>query len=123
VVAPELGTIVSDEGKLRQVLYNFLAHAIARSPQDATVVLNAYPLTAGEFCMEIRDEGAPLTDTAHLFDPVDLDATDEQGMSMNELGLAIAYRLLVLLGGTVALETDAAHGLIIRLTLPTRPNK
>jgi signal transduction histidine kinase len=122
VVAPELGTIVSDEGKLRQVLYNFLAHAIARSPQAATVVLNAYPVTPEEFCIEIRDEGAPLTDPAHLFDPVDLDA-DEQGASMNELGLVIAHRLLILLGGTVALHTDAERGLIIRLTLPTRPTK
>src|SRR5205823_14296901 len=45
-VAPELGPIVSDEGKLRQVLYNFLAHAIARSPQGGTVAVNAYPQTA-----------------------------------------------------------------------------
>ncbi|PYS90009.1 MAG: hypothetical protein DMF64_16025 [Acidobacteria bacterium] len=123
VVAPELGTIVSDEGKLRQVLYNFLAHAIARSPQDATVVLNAYPTRAGEFCIEIRDEGAPLADPAHLFDPVDLDTPSEQGTNMNELGLVIAHRLLALLGGTVALGTGAERGLIIQLMLPTRPKK
>ena len=42
---------------------------------------------------------------------------------MNELGLVIAQRLLALLGGTVALDTSATHGLIVRLMLPTRPKK
>jgi len=30
---PDLPTVVSDEGKLRQVFYNFLMHAISRSPE------------------------------------------------------------------------------------------
>jgi signal transduction histidine kinase len=123
VIAPELGPIVSDEGKLRQVLYNFLAHAIARSPQDSSVVLNAYPVGAYEVCIEIRDEGAPPADPAHLFEPVDLDTPSEQGTNMNELGLVIAHRLLALLGGTVALDTGAERGLTVRLTLPMRPKK
>jgi signal transduction histidine kinase len=122
-IAPELGPIVSDEGKLRQVLYNFLTHAIARSPQGAAVKVNAYPAAPGRFRIEIRDEGEPLKDPAHLFEPVDLDAPSERGTNMNELGLVIAHRLLVALGGTVALDTDAGRGLVLRLELPTRPQK
>jgi signal transduction histidine kinase len=122
-VAPELGPIVSDEGKLRQVLYNFLAHAIARSPYGGTVTVCAHPLTTGHFCISIRDEGDPLSDPAHIFHPVDLDAPNERGTNMNELGLVIAQRLLHALGGAVALDTDQPRGLVVRLELPTRPNK
>lgn len=118
-----LGPIVSDEGKLRQVLYNFLAHAIGRSPHDATVAVHAYPTTPEHFCIEIKDAGEPLSDPAHIFDPVDADTPNEQGTNMNELGLVIAHRLLAVLGGTVTLTDEAGHGLVVLLELPTRPQK
>ncbi len=120
---PALVPIVSDEGKMRQVLYNFLAHAIGRSPQDAAVAVQSYPTQAERFCIEIKDDGAPLSDPAHIFDPVDVDTPNECGTNMNELGLVIAHRLLAALGGTVTLATDAGRGLVVRLELPTRPRK
>src|SRR5580765_2896802 len=36
-VAPELTTIVTDQGKFRQVLFNFIAWAVSRSPSGDTV--------------------------------------------------------------------------------------
>ncbi len=119
----ELGPIVSDEGKLRQVLYNFLAHAIGRSPQGAAVAVHAYPAPAERFYIEIKDDGEPLSDPAHIFNPVDVDTPNECGTNMNELGLVIAHRLLAVLGGTVTLTSDAGHGLIVQLELPMRPQK
>ncbi len=119
----ELGTIVSDEGKLRQVLYNFLAHAIGRSPQGAAVAVLAYPTQAEHFCIEIKDDGEPLSDPAQIFNPVDVDTPNERGTNMNELGLVIAHRLLAALGGKVALATDAGRGLVVRLELPMRPRE
>ncbi|HEX8071661.1 MAG TPA: HAMP domain-containing sensor histidine kinase [Pyrinomonadaceae bacterium] len=121
-IAPELGPIVSDEGKLRQVLYNFLAHAIGRSPGDATVAVRANLVAADRFQIEIADDGEPLSDPAHIFNPVDIDTPSENGTNMNELGLVIAHRLMAALGGDVALDTkDGGRGLVVRLTLPTRP--
>ncbi len=119
----ELGTIVSDEGKLRQVLYNFLAHAIGRSPQGAAIAVNAYPTQAERFCIEIKDDGEPLSDPKHFFNPVEMDTPNECGTNMNELGLVIAHRLLAALDGTVALAADTGRGLTVRLELPTRPQK
>jgi signal transduction histidine kinase len=49
--APDCGTIVSDEGKLRQVLYNFFAHGIALSPVGGTVSVNAFTRTPAELCI------------------------------------------------------------------------
>ena len=122
-VAPELGTIVSDEGKLRQVLYNFLAYAISRSPEDGMVKVRAEADAASGSRIEIIDDGEPLTDPGNIFEPVNLDAPNERGTNMNELGLVIAHRLLTVLGGSVRLDTGTtpSRGLNVRLELPACP--
>lgn len=121
--APDCGTIVSDEGKLRQVLYNFFAHAISRSPAGGTVSINAFMRTPAEVCIEIRDEGDPPSDAAHIFDVIEIDAPNERGTNMNELGLVIAHRLVAVLGGRVVLDTETPHGLTVALELPAYPTK
>jgi signal transduction histidine kinase len=120
--SPELGSIVSDEGKLRQVFYNFFAFAIGRSPAGGTVKVKAAP-AGRRVRVEIKDEGEPLEDPARLFEPVDIDAPNERGTNMNELGLVIAHRLLEVLGGSVTLHDRKRTGLTIRLDLPARPTE
>ncbi|MDQ3745491.1 MAG: ATP-binding protein, partial [Acidobacteriota bacterium] len=119
--APSLGGIVSDEGKLRQVLYNFFAFAIGRSPAGGTVHINAAPVEGARVRVEINDEGEPLKEHARLFDPVNVDAPNERGTNMNELGLVIAHRLLTVLGGGVTLHDLTPTGLSVHLNLPARP--
>jgi signal transduction histidine kinase len=121
--APECGTIVSDEGKLRQVLYNFFAHAIGRSPEGATVHVNAFKPTSAEFCVEIRDEGEAPANAARIFEAIEIDAPNENGTNMNELGLLVAQRLVAALKGSIELDTPAARGLAVRLELPAYPTK
>ncbi|HEV2800498.1 MAG TPA: HAMP domain-containing sensor histidine kinase [Pyrinomonadaceae bacterium] len=123
VTAPECGTIVSDEGKLRQVLYNFFAHAIGRSPEGATVQIRAFKRTSAEVCVEIEDEGEPRDAAADIFDAVEMDAPNERGTNMNELGLVIAQRLVAVLNGHITLDTNAPRGLTVRLELPAYPTK
>jgi len=119
---PRLCAIVSDEGKLRQVLYNFLAHAISRSPAGGHVNVRAEYVSPARFSITITDEGVPLLDPSYVFEPVNLDA-NEHGATMNELGLVIAHRLVTVLGGVVTLGTDAPHGLTVRLEIPSRPGE
>ncbi|MDQ3917361.1 MAG: ATP-binding protein, partial [Acidobacteriota bacterium] len=119
--SPSLGGIVSDEGKLRQVLYNFFAFAIGRSPAGATVRISAGTVEGARVRVEINDEGEPLKEHARLFDPVNVDAPNERGTNMNELGLVIAHRLLTVLGGGVTLHDLTPTGLSVHLNLPARP--
>ncbi|HYE16040.1 MAG TPA: HAMP domain-containing sensor histidine kinase, partial [Pyrinomonadaceae bacterium] len=121
--SPEVSALVSDEGKLRQVLYNFLSFAIGRSPSGGTVRVFASPDEGERVRVEIADEGEPLNDPAHLFEPVDVDAPNERGTNMNELGLVIAHRLLDVLGGSVRLEGRGERGLSVHLTFPARPTE
>jgi signal transduction histidine kinase len=121
--SPEIGSIVSDEGKLRQVLYNFFAFAIARSPAGSVINVSAVPVGGDGLRIEIGDEGEPLQNAASLFEPVDVDAPNENGTNMNELGLVIAHRLLDVLGGNVTLHERRPAGLSVHLSLPARPMK
>ncbi|HJQ32199.1 MAG TPA: HAMP domain-containing sensor histidine kinase [Pyrinomonadaceae bacterium] len=121
--AAEVSSIVSDEGKLRQVLYNFLAFAIGRSPAGGAVVVNAVPAGGTRLRIEINDDGEHLQDPARLFEPVDIDAPNERGTNMNELGLVIAHRLLDVLGGSVTLHDLQPTGLSLHLNLPSRPTE
>jgi signal transduction histidine kinase len=120
---PSVVGIVSDEGKLRQVLYNFLAFAIGRSPAGGSVRVNAASKEGACVRVEITDEGKPLEDPARLFEPIDIDAPNERGTNMNELGLVIAHRLLGVLGGEVTLHDLEPAGLSIHLNLPARPTE
>jgi len=110
--APDLPMIVSDRVKLKQVLYNFLAYAITRSP-DALVVVTAEKDEHG-FLLKIEDEGeAPADSTAF----VELDSSNRLAGS-SELGLAIARQNIDLLGATLTFQNRQPRGLRVTIQLP-----
>jgi signal transduction histidine kinase len=118
----DIRTIVSDEGKLRQVIYNFMAHAISRTPEQGTVHMGVSRDSTTHFCVRIEDEGEPIEDLSRIFEPIDIEAPTETATNMNELGLAIARRLIDVLGGQVKLESREPQGLRVLIELPIRPN-
>ncbi len=121
--ATDLPSIVSDEGKLRQVLYNFFAHAISRSPEGASIRVHAESRQPSRLQIIVEDDGEPIHDMSSIFEPVDIDAPSEKATSMTELGLAIARRLIDALGGTVTLAGPKERGLKVVIELPVRPTE
>lgn len=117
----DLQTIVSDEGKLRQVLYNFFAFSISRSPAGSLVTVRAQNSNQNEIRLEIEDEGATVADLSHILEPFRMDAPSEKATNMNELGMTISQRLIKALGGSVMLESNPPHGLKVTINLPARP--
>lgn len=119
----ELPTIVSDEGKLRQVLYNFFTYAIGRSAAGERVTVHAEHVMPCRFRLMIHDEGEPISDL-NIFEPIDVGEPGASGTNLNELGLSIARRLIDVLCGTVTLQsTPPQKGLTIIIELPGRPTK
>src|SRR5690242_4057653 len=68
-VAPEISTIVSDHGKLRQTLFNFIAWAVSRSPAGESVKVTVDVDDQSILSMKVRDNGEPPKDTSSVFDP------------------------------------------------------
>ncbi len=112
----QLGTplpmIISDRAKLRQVVYNFLAYAITRSP-GALVIASAEKDPAG-FLLKIEDEGQVPADSTAF---VELDPLNRRAGS-SELGLAIARQNIDLLGAKLSFQNRQPRGLEVMIQLP-----
>lgn len=120
-VGPNVTTVVSDRGKLRQIIYNFLAWALSRSAADQRVSLNADVTDGTLLRLQIDDSGPPIADLTRVFDPEEKPGGREA--DINELGILIGHRLLEVMSGTVTLINRDEGGLRILMQLPARPAK
>ena len=120
-VAPEITTVVSDQGKLRQTLFNFIAWAVSRSPAGESVAVSVDIDDEANLAIRVRDKGDPPKDTSGVFDPENSTPTHEP--NINELGIIIGRKLLELMGGTVALQNCVPRGLEATIRMPARPLK
>jgi signal transduction histidine kinase len=119
-LSPEVTTIVSDQGKLRQILYNFLGWAVSRSG-SGEVSVYADLVNSNLIRIRIDDSGEHLSDLARVFDPEELPGGREP--TVNELGIIISHRLIDLISGTVTLQNRDEGGLRVLIQLPARPMK
>lgn len=100
--APDVTTIVSDQGRLRQILYTFLAWAISRSREGQVVRIHAETVPGPAIRIQIDDEGEPVNDVSKVFDPEEMPLTGST--DLNGLGIIIGKRLLGVVSGSVALQ-------------------
>ena len=120
-VAPEITTVVSDQGKLRQTIFNFIAWAVSRSPAGETVMVSVDIDPEGLLAIRVKDNGEVRSDTTKAFDPEHGPLGHEP--NINELGIIIGRKLLELMGGRVVLENCAPRGLQATIRIPARPSK
>jgi signal transduction histidine kinase len=120
-LAPEITTIVTDQGKLRQTLFNFIAWAVSRSPAGEAVRINIDSDANGMLLFKVTDSGEPRADLANVFDPEHGSANHET--NINELGIIIGRKLLELINGSVTLENLVPRGLQSIIQIPARPAK
>jgi signal transduction histidine kinase len=120
-LAPEVTTIVSDQGRLRQVLYTFLAWAVSRSKEGQCVSTYAELVDGSSLRVQIDDQGEPVKDILRVFDP---EETPRDGKTdLNELGIIIGKRLLEVMKGRVTLENRESGGLRTIIQIPAGPQK
>jgi len=120
-LAPDITTIVTDQGKLRQTLFNFIAWGVSRSPAGESVKVTVDIDAQDLLWIRVIDNGEARTDTANVFDPEHGAAAREP--NINELGIIIGHKLLELLGGKVSLENGVPRGLATTIQIPARPLK
>jgi signal transduction histidine kinase len=120
-VAPEITTVVSDQGKLRQTIFNFIAWAVSRSPAGEAVDVTADIDGQGMLWIRVIDNGEARADTVNIFDPEH--GTPAREPNINELGIIIGRKLLELIGGKVSLENLVPRGLAATIQIPARPSK
>ena len=120
-LAPEANRIVSDQGRLRQILFTFLSWAVSRSSSGQRVTTYAELLDGPTLQVEIKDEGAAIKDMSRVFDP---EETPRAGKTdLNELGIIVGRRLVEMMKGAVTLQNRETGGLRTSLQLPAGPLK
>jgi len=118
--------IVSDSGRIQQILYNLLSNAVKFTTDGGVVELKLRVLDDGHVTLAVRDTGvgiAPeqMANVFEKFRQLDGSMTREHGGT--GLGLAISKELAAVLGGTISVESEVGKGSIFTVTLPMQaPN-
>jgi signal transduction histidine kinase/CheY-like chemotaxis protein len=127
-LGPVPESIETDRARLRQILIQLLGNAVKQTTrgQIQVVVELATPAhsTAPRLRIAVSDTGAGVAPDLrpHLFDPFHFDDnTARREASGTRLGLAIAHRTALLLGGDLTCESDVGRGSTFVLTIPTGP--
>ncbi len=115
--AEEVGTLVADERRLKQALFNLISNAIKFTPANGKVVVAARRSgEMAEFSVADTGIGIAAADQARIFDKFVRVGTGRQ--SGVGLGLALVRSLIGLHGGTVVLTSETGKGTTVVCRIP-----
>ncbi|MGD9737801.1 MAG: PAS-domain containing protein [Bauldia sp.] len=120
-IPSNIGTLVADEKRLRQILYNLLSNAVTFSSAGGKIVVSA-ERNGAAVAIEVADEGVGIPDDfiGLVFDRFE---SRKEGPIRGGagLGLAIVKSFVELHGGEVAIRSAAGEGTVVRVTFPLAP--
>lgn len=119
-VDTDIGGIVSDRGKLSQVLINLLvnaAQAVADAPDNDNVVRVSCSQTPTDLQIAVSDTGLGMTPTVlnRIFEPFFTTKSAERGTG---LGLWLCDEIVRKLGGRLDVTSVVGHGSTFTIVLP-----
>ncbi|HET8872000.1 MAG TPA: response regulator, partial [Aquabacterium sp.] len=119
-ISPELAALYFDEGRMKQVLLNYLSNAVKFTPEGGRITLRARPEGAEHFRVEVEDTGIGIaeSDLDRLF--VEFQQLDEgytKRYSGTGLGLALTRRLIEAQGGWVGVRSTLGRGSVFHFVL------
>ena len=123
-VEADLGSMTSDETKIRQNLFNLLSNA-SKFTKRGTIALDARsvpgPDASGWLEFRVSDTGIGMTpeQKAKLFEAfTQADASTSRNYGGTGLGLAITKQFCRMLGGDISVETEYGKGSTFTVMLP-----
>ena len=121
-IAPDLGAVVADERKLKQVVLNLLSNAIKFTPPGGTITLRAVGVGDGVE-VSVRDTGVGISaaDQALVFEEFRQVGAADRKSEGTGLGLAISRRFVELHGGSIRVDSETGRGSTFTVRLPRRP--
>jgi signal transduction histidine kinase len=122
-VAADVGALVGDERKVKQVLLNLLSNAVKFTPEGGRVEVRAGAVN-GDVQISVSDTGIGIApeDQQAIFEEFRQVGRDHAGKREGTgLGLALAKRFVELHGGTLRVESELGKGSTFTFTLPATP--
>ncbi len=119
-ISTELPLILADQERIGQVLRNLLTNAMAHTPPDGRIIINARP-TDREMVISVRDtgEGISAEHLPYIFERFyRADQSRARATGGSGLGLAIVRQLVEAHGGRVTVESIVGVGTKFTFSLP-----
>ena len=121
-VDPEIGEILADERKIKQILLNLLSNAVKFTPEGGRVGLTA---TAAEdvITIAVSDTGIGITpeDQEAIFEEFRQVGSGSQKQEGTGLGLTLTKKFVELHGGRIGVQSQVGQGATFTFTLPVQP--
>jgi len=120
-VPADMPVLVTDEGKVAQILRNFISNALKFTSTGEVRVSAAFDDGSGRILFGVRDTGIGIAPSEHerLFqDFSQIDNPLQRTVKGTGLGLPLSRRLANLLGGDVFVESDLGAGSLFSLSIP-----
>jgi PAS domain S-box-containing protein len=125
-LAPGIGPITLDRGKLVQVLYNLVSNALKFTGNGGEVRVAADMRTPQLLQLIVRDTGIGIQpqDLSKLFvEFQQLDSGSTRRYEGTGLGLALTKRLVEFQQGSISVSSEPGRGSAFTVTLPVGPHE
>lgn len=115
-LAPDLPSVLADEDRLVQILFNLVGNAVKFTDTGEVVVSGR--MREGRVELAVRDTGVgiPLSDRRRIFDAFEQGSAPGRGGT--GLGLSVTRRLVELHGGTLSVDSEPGRGSTFSFALP-----
>ena len=120
VLPEDLGTVVADERKIRQVLLNLLSNAVKFTSDGGRVAVHAVRMV-GEIQVSVQDTGIGIApeDRPRVFEEFrQVGKTSDRSREGTGLGLTLAKKFVELHGGEIWVESEVGKGTTFRFAIP-----
>jgi signal transduction histidine kinase/CheY-like chemotaxis protein len=120
--ANHIKEIYSDEGKVSQVLRNFISNAL-KFTERGEVRISAEMCGVNEVCFSVADTGigiAPADQELIFQEFMQVDSPIQRRVKGTGLGLPLSRKLALLLGGDVTVRSELGRGSVFTLRIPLR---
>ncbi len=121
-IGDELPTLVTNRGRLQQILLNLINNAFAAVDDGGRIGISARRTGDETVTIEVEDNGCGIDprELKRIFEPF---YTTKGSRGGTGLGLSITYSLARELGGSIEVESTLGQGTRFRVTLPLAASK
>ncbi|MFX0020967.1 MAG: sensor histidine kinase [Candidatus Hermodarchaeota archaeon] len=115
----------SDEGRLKQILFNIIGNAVKFTPPGGKISIKAKIVDKEYLKVHVVDTGIGISKTGinQLFKPFQqVDTSIEKSMEGTGLGLYLSKKLVNLLGGEIFVQSELGKGSDFNFRLPLQVN-
>lgn len=117
--APNVGSVVADERRIKQVVFNLVSNAVKFTPAGGTVTVEARRVE-GELVVQIVDTGVGILkeDMQRVFEAFERGRPGENRPIGAGLGLTLVKRFIEMHGGRLDLDSTPGQGTVVSCYLP-----